>query len=86
MGYWGPNLVRNFVQSNQVRQLICVICIKKTGSHKELYPSVEVLSDYRIFFSMSDLDGVAIATPVKTHYPIAKEFLDQGKHVFVESP
>jgi len=86
-GYWGPNLVRNFVQSNQVRQLICCDLYQKRLDHiKNLYPSVEVLSDYRDLFSMSDLDGVAIATPVKTHYPIAKEFLDQGKHVFVEKP
>src|SRR5512139_600846 len=86
-GYWGPNLVRNFVQSNQVRQLICCDLDQKRLDHmKNLYPSVEVLSDYKDLFSMSDLDGVAIATQVKTHYPIAKEFLDQGKHVFVEKP
>jgi len=35
---------------------------------------------------MPDLNGVVIATPVKTHHPIAKEFLDQGKHVFIEKP
>jgi len=53
---------------------------------KSLYPSVEVLLDYKKLLQMSDLDGVAIATPVKTHHPIAKEFLAQGKHVFVEKP
>jgi predicted dehydrogenase len=35
---------------------------------------------------MADLDAVAIATPVKTHHPIAKEFLSHGKHVFIEKP
>jgi predicted dehydrogenase len=86
-GYWGPNLVRNFVQSNKVRELICCdLDPKRLDRMKNLYPSVEVLSDYKKLLDIPDLDAVAIATPVKTHYPIAKEFLDQGKHVFIEKP
>ena len=86
-GYWGPNLVRNFVQSNKVRELICCdLDQKRLDRMKGLYPSVEVLTDYKKLLQMSDLDGVAIATPVKIHYPIAKEFLAQGKHVFIEKP
>ncbi|MGA2317732.1 MAG: Gfo/Idh/MocA family oxidoreductase [Thermodesulfobacteriota bacterium] len=86
-GYWGPNLVRNFVQSNNVQELICCDLDQKRLDHmKNLYPSVKVLSDYKELLQMADLDGVAIATPVKTHHPIAKEFLDQGKHVFIEKP
>jgi predicted dehydrogenase len=53
---------------------------------KNLYPAVKVFSDYKELLKMPDLDGVAIATPVKTHHPIAKEFLDHGKHVFIEKP
>jgi predicted dehydrogenase len=53
---------------------------------KNLYPSVKILSDYKELLKMPDLDAVAIATPVKTHHPIAKEFLEQGKHVLVEKP
>jgi predicted dehydrogenase len=86
-GYWGPNLVRNFVQSNQVRELICCdLDQKRLDRMKNLYPSVKVLLDYKELLQMPDLDGVAIATPVKTHHSIAKEFLDQGKHVFIEKP
>ncbi len=86
-GYWGPNLVRNFVQSNQVRELICCdLDQKRLDRMKNLYPSVKVLSDYKELLQMLDLNGVAIATPVKTHHPIAKEFLQQGKHVFIEKP
>jgi predicted dehydrogenase len=86
-GYWGPNLVRNFVQSNQVRELICCDLDQKRLDHmKTLYPSVKVLTDHMELLHMPDLDGVAIATPVMTHHPIAKEFLDQGKHVFIEKP
>ena len=86
-GYWGPNLVRNFVQSNKVAELICCdLDQKRLDRMKNLYPSVKVLPDYKELLKMPDLDAVAVATPVKTHYPIAKEFLEQGKHVFLEKP
>jgi len=86
-GYWGPNLVRNFVQSNKVKELICCdLDPKRLDRMKSLYPSVEVLSDYKSLLQMPDLEAVAIATPVKTHHPIAKDFLSHGKHVFIEKP
>ena len=86
-GYWGPNLVRNFIQSNKVQDLICCdLDQKKLDRMKGLYPSVEVLSDYKALLERPDLDAVAIATPVKTHHPIARDFLSRGKHVFVEKP
>ena len=86
-GYWGPNLVRNFCQSNKVRQVTCCdLDQKRLDRMKGLYPNIEVLTDYRALLERPDLDAVAIATPVKTHYPIAKDFLSKGKHVFIEKP
>ncbi len=86
-GYWGPNLVRNFVQSNKVQELICCdLDSKRLARMKSLYPSVTILTDYKELLGVKDLDAVAVATPVKTHYSISKEFLSQGKHVFVEKP
>lgn len=86
-GYWGPNLVRNFVQSNKVRQLICCdLDPKRLERMKTLYPSIETASDYKELLGRADLDGVAIATPVKTHHGLAKEFLMRDKHVFIEKP
>jgi len=86
-GYWGPNLIRNFIQSNRVRELICCdLDAKRLARMKNLYPSATILEDYKELLEMPDLDAVAIATPVKTHHPIAKEFLSRGKHVFVEKP
>jgi predicted dehydrogenase len=86
-GYWGPNLVRNFIQSNKVAQVTCCdLDQARLDRMKKLYPSVEVLSDYKELLERSDLDAVAIATPVKAHYPIAKEFLLRDKHVFIEKP
>jgi len=86
-GYWGPNLVRNFIQSNKVKNVICCdLDSTRLARMKSLYPSVEIITDYKDLLAMEDLDGVAIATPVKTHYPVAKDFLSWDKHVYVEKP
>lgn len=86
-GYWGPNLVRNFAQSNKVQEVICCDLDQKRLDYiKNLYPQVKILSNYKEILAQPDLDGVAIATPVKTHYKITKDFLSQGKHVLVEKP
>jgi predicted dehydrogenase len=86
-GYWGPNLVRNFIQSNKIEQVICCdLDQKRLDRMKGLYPSVEILKDFKELLDRPDLDAVVIATPVKTHHPIAKEFLSHGKHVLVEKP
>lgn len=86
-GYWGPNLVRNFIQSHKVQELICCDTDpKRLARMKSLYQSVTVVTDYKEILEIPDLDGVAIATPVKSHYPIAKDFLTRERHVFVEKP
>ena len=86
-GYWGPNLIRNFYQSNRVRELICCdLDPTRLERMKSLYPAITGLSDYKELLQMSDLDAVAIATPAKSHHPIAKDFLSHGKHVFIEKP
>lgn len=86
-GYWGPNLVRNFLQSNKVKELICCdVDPKRLARMKNLYPSVSTTENFRELMDMEGLDGVAIATPVRFHHPIAKEFLLRGKHVYVEKP
>jgi predicted dehydrogenase len=86
-GYWGPNLVRNYIQSNKVQELICCdLDPKRLARMKNLYPTVTTIADYKGLLDIPDLDGVAIATPVKTHYAIAKDFLSRDKHVYVEKP
>ena len=86
-GYWGPNLVRNFIQSNKVKEVICCdLDQKRLARMKSLYPSVATTTNYEELLNMNDLDGVAIATPVRFHYAIAKDFLSKGKHVYVEKP
>lgn len=86
-GYWGPNLIRNFQQSNRVIELICCdFDQKRLDRMKSLYPAIAVSSDYKELVQKPDLDAVVIATPAKSHYQIAKDFLTNGKHVFIEKP
>ncbi len=85
-GYWGPNLVRNFVE-NPSSELVIVADLKKErlSKIKASYPQVIVTEDYKDIFN-HDLDAVVIATPPATHYPLAKECLEHGLHVLVEKP
>lgn len=85
-GYWGPNLVRNFVE-NPLSDMVIVADLKKDRLSKisASYPQVIVTEDYKNIFNY-DLDAVVIATPPATHYPLAKECLEHGLHVLVEKP
>ena len=86
-GYWGPNIVRNF----QSLDLGCVKSVsdlnpKVLAKAKKAYPSINVTTDFHEILRSPDLDAVAVITPVGTHYPLVKEALENGKHVFVEKP
>jgi predicted dehydrogenase len=59
---------------------------ERLGHLKSLYPEVEGVTDYRHLLNGSGLDAVVIATPVKSHYPLAKACLQAGKHIFLEKP
>lgn len=86
-GYWGPNLVRNFrsVPNCEVR-MVCDPDDDRLGHMKSLYPEVEVCRDHQHVLNGSGLDAVAVATPVRHHFSIAKASLLAGKHTFVEKP
>jgi predicted dehydrogenase len=86
-GYWGPNLVRNFssVPGVQVKTVadLDTACLDRV---KQLNPAIEVTTDFKVVMSDPEIDAVAIATPVSTHYDLALQALRAGKHVFVEKP
>ena len=86
-GYWGPNIVRNF----QSLELGCVKSVsdlnpKVLAKAKKAYPTINATTDFHEILRSPDLDAVAVITPVATHYPLVKEALENGKHVFVEKP
>lgn len=86
-GYWGPNLIRNFISLSdcKVRQ-ICDVDSERLSHLKLLYPSVETTQDFNKVTEDPDIDAVAIATPVRFHFEMARKSLLAGKHTFVEKP
>jgi predicted dehydrogenase len=86
-GYWGPNIVRNF--HNQGHSRVVAVCDKSANSLKRVqqaYPEMRVTECCQELTQATDIDAVAIVTPVWTHYELAKAALENGKHVFVEKP
>jgi len=86
-GYWGPNLARNFRTSSDW-DLVAVCDLEADRARKVVGPrsTVEVMTSATELLARDDIDAVAIATPARTHAPIALAALDAGKHVLVEKP
>lgn len=84
-GYWGKNLVRNFAGLG-VLHTICDSDAEKLEYLKSLYPEMNTEIDYQRVLADKEIQGVVIATPAASHYPMAKETLLSGKDVFVEKP
>src|SRR5881296_1520639 len=86
-GYWGPNLIRNFRQLPDCNlTLMCDTSEQRLTHLKSLYPEVEGHKDFGHLLNGAGLDAVIIATPVKSHYAMAKASLLAGKHTFIEKP
>jgi predicted dehydrogenase len=86
-GYWGPNIVRNF--HGQERSRVVAICDQSPKSQsraRQSYPDIRVIAECNDILTATDIDAIAIVTPVWTHYELAKLALEHGKHVFVEKP
>jgi predicted dehydrogenase len=87
LGYWGPNLLRNIYSNKRNAKLVmCDSNPDRLEKMKLRYPDVSYTADYRDMLNDSNLDAVVIATDVSSHYPLAREALLKGKHVFVEKP
>lgn len=87
-GYWGPNLARNFkgLQGRAEIAAICELSSERLRSAAALHPEAETFRDVADLLQRDDLDAVAVATPVRTHFQIARLALEHGKHVLVEKP
>jgi predicted dehydrogenase len=85
-GYWGPKLARNIHElPGSSLEMVSDLREDRLTEIVSQYPQVRGTKDYRRLLD-SDLEAVIIATPVNSHYPLAKEALSQGKHVLVEKP
>jgi predicted dehydrogenase len=84
LGHWGPNLARNFAELAELAWLC-----DSDPERAELgarYPQARFTSDFDEMLADDSLDAVVVATPVPTHYELARGALAAGKHVLVEKP
>ncbi len=87
LGYWGPNLVRclSHLAGAEVRW-ICDLDGDRLERYAAQYPRCRSTGDAEDLFSDPELDAVMIATPVYSHFDLARRSLEAGKHTFVEKP
>ena len=85
LGYWGPNLARNFDELADLAWL-CDLAPELRDRFAARYPRARVTSDFGELLSDPTVDAVVVATPVVTHFELARRALEAGKHVFVEKP
>lgn len=87
VGYWGPNLIRNFLSLDEVENVIaCDHDESQLNKIGRKFPGIETTSNYDDIINRTDIEIVAIATPVSTHFEIAKRALLAGKHCWIEKP
>ena len=86
-GYWGPNLVRNFVESPDCTvAAVSDLHVARLELLKRRYPQIDTMADADTLIQRTDIDAVVIATPASTHFDLAMKALRAGKHVLVEKP
>lgn len=85
-GYWGPMFVRNFQALDGAEMAwVCDLDPERRAAVTERYPDIPVLGDLDAALA-ADVDAVVIATPPRTHAPLARRVLEHDLHVLVEKP
>lgn len=86
-GYWGPNVVRNLtlLEGSKVLKIADLSKAAQDRARKA-YPGIEITANPKDVLESTEIDAVAIVSPVWTHFELAKAALENGKHVFVEKP
>ena len=85
LGNWGPNLARNFDELTELAWL-CDLNEETRARLGARYPAARLTADFDEMLSDEALDAVIVATPVPTHYELARRALLAGKHVMFEKP
>jgi predicted dehydrogenase len=87
IGYWGPNIVRNFLKIPKVEvSCVCDLSVQNLSKFSASYPFIPVTRDYKKILKNKNIDLVAIVTPVVSHFTLAKQALLSKKHVLLEKP
>ena len=86
-GYWGPNLVRNFLSTPSVDGVVCFdTSEKRLQIARQKFSSIETASRYEDLLQRDDVTAIAVATPVSDHFPLGMKALEAGKHLLLEKP
>lgn len=86
-GYWGPNIVRNFFSaSNCTVKSVADARPERLAALAKTYPSINGVKTAEEVINDTTVDAVVIATPVFSHFSLAKAALINGKHVLIEKP
>jgi predicted dehydrogenase len=87
LGYWGPNLVRSFFELPEA-DLVCACDLDRARLEKigRRYPTLRRTTSFEEVLDDAGIEAVAVATPVSTHFRLARTALERGKHVLVEKP
>src|SRR3954471_16183165 len=86
-GYWGPNLIRNFLALDEIETVVaCDVDQERLKVMRRSFFGIETTSDAAELIDRPDIDIVVISTPVSTHFELARRALEQGKHCFIEKP
>lgn len=87
LGYWGPNLLRNISGINTAEAVaLCDRDGRRAQAMARQFAVPVVTDNPSDLFDSPDIDAIFIATPVRSHFPLAMAALKAGKHVFVEKP
>jgi predicted dehydrogenase len=86
-GYWGPNLVRNFVELRDATvRKVADLDASKLELVRRRYPAIETTTSFQDLLADTSLDAIAVATPVHTHFELGMAVLKAGKHLWLEKP
>jgi predicted dehydrogenase len=87
LGYWGPNLARNFDAMGGCELAWCCDASEQARAQAAVrFPNARMASSIDELLDDASLDAIAVATPVPTHADLATLVLEAGKHCFVEKP
>jgi len=87
LGRWGPRLIPKLLDHPMVDDIYCydIDCSRTTGVVQK-FPTLRAVSDYESILRNQRIDALIIATPAASHYTLARQALEHGKHVLVEKP
>jgi predicted dehydrogenase len=87
LGYWGPNLARNFAALPGCELAWCCDASEEARARiAPQFPGARFTGELEDLLADPTLDAIALATPVPTHAELAVRVLEAGKHCFVEKP